>query len=279
MHSVEKLEETLKKIGLEIPISRLKEIGYSEPTKEKNRCLFEKVNELLSEKIKEKFVESSIYVTGEMQVLRGRSFLVACREMNKEYGTKCEVIGHLPKIPYLVGNTKTVLEWWRDEWKELEWIDRINILYCISNLIVHLYALPKEEKVHFMVFANNCIFLQEEHRHRKPKIMWILVGETGVIEQFKLKAEEKKEMSQNISGMFRECILTINRPETLYLLSALYDYGSIHKSELLDKSRENLFLISMLKAAGFIRISHDTLSITDSGKKYIEFMLEENKGK
>jgi len=62
-----------------------------------------------------------------------------------------------------------------EHWGRFEWFDLIDILALAAQSVVRIYRLSKPEEVHFSIFGDRFVLLQEPHHHpTEKKWVWFL---------------------------------------------------------------------------------------------------------
>jgi hypothetical protein len=273
--SITILKEVVQhKLDVSVQISENNIYDVCDATEKGNERLFDQVNKIFLETAEREPIAYSFAVTGEMQTLGLRNFRLACRKIYDNYGAYFEIVGHIPGISdslelesYL---GRLILKWWHERWGRSP--GNFDILYCLS-IPIHIYLLPETPRIHFGVFANRYVLVQNEHLHNMPKQMWILRGDKNFIEPFKVKFEDIKKQACPVFQVVREKILnSINSLESVQLLFWLSKEKEISKRKLYAFSKSVSEIIGDLQSAGFIQNVGEYLQITDLGISYVELL-------
>lgn len=290
---MDKLEDTLKELGIKDVASLGIEIRlHSDAIKEKNERLYEEVNKNLLSIIEERNPGECIHITGETYALVDRLHRFVCRKMRKKYNNRFTIFCYLSPMEKYFGQITIrkgrndafyrsiggeIVKWMRQNWKDVLWIDFLDVFDLLGDAEVNLYALREYEKIHFSVFADKYILLQEKHPpSTRVKDVWLL--ESRRLNKI-LSSKAKKIMNRAEylhQSIFKELTLSISSLSALHILFLLYDNKKMMKEELCHqledlKSFQDSYM--NLEAAGFIEEVENFTQITKQGEEYSKLFL------
>lgn len=282
---MDKLEQTLKELGIKDISSLKKEVCLSSPAdKEKNGRLYRRVNaKYLLPMLDEKNLGECIHITGEISALADRLHRRVLRKSRENYDNRFKIVCSLSVMQkykerddlFYRNIGREILSWIRQKWKGLrfQWIDYLDVFDLLGDYEVKLYNLPRREKIHYSVFGDEYILLQAWHDvgvHVKE--VWLLRSRQ-LFEILKERAKQIVDISELLHPrIFKELTLSLSNSSALHILSLLHENKKLKTEELNHQlngqpSFRNSY--ANLEAAGFIATADNYTHITEQGEHYL----------
>jgi len=283
----DRLVETLRSLGIHgRETEGIQTLDQAEPTLQDNLRLYDEVNRALLSVVEQRDPGECCYITGEMQVLRGRAFRVACRRMRERYRTPFCIIGYVRELPGLATDLSArvesvrldLLRWWCNQWSDLPAIDYIDTLYVVgARHTVDLLVSVADVSPHFML-CGDYAFLQEPHEHGQPKRMWLLRIPAWVARVLRHRIAVIRGRAELASPAFGRTLTRVNSFGSLSLLFRLLDEGTVAITEVRNMTEDPRLgaagaAVADLEALGFIYASEGCYRITDVGVRYTDFVF------
>jgi len=269
-----RLETTLALLGIEdIALSKINVIADSGPEARDNAIVYKECNERLRAELEKQKLGQFFHVTGEMRALSDPSHRENCR-LAWQYGAPPKMFAYLPKE---YRNGTGIWEWNEQHWplEAQGWQNHLDVFHLLGDREVILYGLFDCEEMHFSLFGDRYVLLQEQHDHNDHvKSVWFLESmeiRSALIPRVEKCITHSKEIPARI---FRDFTDSLSDPLHLDLLFCLNDEKSIQLRHL-DK-RYSSFGISVekiildLSLVHFIIIEKDAAHITKPGQEFLK---------
>jgi hypothetical protein len=148
-----------------------KVIAEAPPHNRDMAVTYQCVNDHLASRLKRRSLTVH-HITGEARALvdpahrqvlrgacaRGETSAIACSFESSDAPSAWDFVAHQHK-----------------HWGRFEWFDLIDILALAAHPVVRIYRLPEPEDVHFSIFGDRLVLLQEPHHHpTEEKWVWFL---------------------------------------------------------------------------------------------------------
>lgn len=296
--SDKKLMVMLRELGIKDPSPYKKVVyDYSEPSEKENSEFLKRLDDELYSGLENFGGKKHHYITGEIGCMASPKYLSFCEKKTLKYHTKPNIGCNINRIFASIGidNSrklhneifgrnffKAVKNVWKIELKkEISWQVYLYAFYELGD-IINLYGLPKEKtRIHFMVFGEDQVYLQDKHKSGDVKYMWSLKDKS--LKRFleeKVIREYFKPKYYLSPHLFKQFINRIHDPIALQTLLLLHKKGTT-KGDLESRLRKidkdwNLY-IKDLMTFGFIEIIRGTYKISQAGLEYLKLILEGNR--
>jgi hypothetical protein len=165
----------------------------------------------------------------------------------------------------------------RGHWGPASWIDLIDIIGLLAQGVVSLYLLIKPQDIHFSVFGQRHVLLQDRHHHPTEK-KWVWFIECPRL------AEHLSLLVDSLFGKARR----ISASSFDSLLSDLYSYETVELARMLSRigelilaeqpgSPEERRRLKTLSSMGFVAGRSGSsgrliYSLTNSGAEWLDNM-------
>jgi hypothetical protein len=158
-------------------------------------------------------------------------------------------------------------------WQSAAWFDLVDSFFLASEGIVEIFVLAKPANVHFSLFSDDLLLLQDEHTHpQTQKRVWF-IRSASLVGQLQPRVEEMFSTARRIR---RESFSSI--------LDWLYDYDTVSLVEQAAAGEKGLDItslgedaredISRLTAMFFLRpTSRTTFTVTTRSQQWLSKLL------
>jgi hypothetical protein len=169
--SREALANTLNALGVDTSIAETgdwKMIEQAPPDLEDMGETYERVNDHLDSALKRRPL-SIRHVTGEARALVDPAHRRILRKVH-ERGEQAAIASFFETEE--APTARDFVEQQHRHWGRLKWLDLIDVLELSANRTISISRLPASEDVHFSVFGDALVLLQQPHHHPTHK-KWV----------------------------------------------------------------------------------------------------------
>lgn len=255
------LKNTLRQLGVRDGAS-YSTIAQSPPSPEENRRVYEKVNFLLDELLPQEDLGRTVHVTGELRALSDPLHQAICAENYERHHTAIRFIGRIPercrREPYELLEQNAIA--WRASWRTT-----LRAFEIPGDAHVEVYATAEREQLHYSVFPNNYVLLQEPHDPEvsPAKHVWLLQSA-----EIRTHLDERNRSvfarAQRIEpAYFRRLATLISHLDAIDLLARLADGDNVTSIDADAPWYRAIRAVGLVSANG-------SVVITDAGREYLQ---------
>jgi hypothetical protein len=155
------------------------------------------------------------------------------------------------------------------KWPSVEWYDIVDILALVAERVVTVFVLERPETVHYSLFGEEFVLLQEQHEHpRNEKWVWYLRAR-GLVEKLQPRVSTLLEEAQELSASdFAAALEWLYRHDSVSSMRRLRDGGGLS----MDGGEAQAAGLAHLRAIGFVDVGG---ALTAVGSRWLEELLPE----
>lgn len=269
----EYLKTTLRKLGVgDMEIAPSSIIAASPPDKQGNAEVYNRCNEVMLGELQRQSLGSIFHVTGEMRAVSDPHHRQVCRIASRHYGAPIKMMAYIPADRKRTG--RDIWNWNTRCWPPQSWQNHLDAFHLFASQETILYGLPSPEAMHFSLFGDQYVLLQEEHDHdAHVKRVWLLKSGTlraalvpRVEKCFRSATEIPARLFQNFAGLLSDPL----HLDALFQLKTREEIDRENfklECEVFGTSLEEV--LADLSTVGFIDYPDGAVRVTKSG---IEFL-------
>lgn len=152
-------------------------------------------------------------------------------------------------------------------WKSPPWTDLVDVAAMVASGSVALVRLAEPAPIHYSLFGDDLVLLQDRHEHPSDlKRVW-LVHSQDLHAELKPKAKAYLERGRRLDrAAFDAMLESIHSPEAIDLASDLEANESVERQASVEANA--------LIAFGFVRSDENRLLLTESGRAWLGCLTE-----
>jgi hypothetical protein len=193
--------------------TQMKVLAVSEPDLQENGDIYQRVNDCLVERVATRPIRIE-HLTGEAVALGDpahRRVIKLCHERGLTARLGC----------FFEDGGATADAFFRHSlrcWRHAEWFDFLDALFYAASARIAIYRLRRAAPVHYSLFANDLVLLQDKHRHNEPKRVWFIES-PGAVAALEPRLEEAFVDAERIPAQtFANLLDWLYRSETIATL-------------------------------------------------------------